>query len=137
MELSKGSGSRFDVSECHPTFNVPIQKISEAMMNFLRVFLLLATLSLMSFITNVHAETAMVNQHLVKLLGKWDSTQGAIIFNANRTCFYKGRKHICAIAEGTIQISKRKNTILLPYHFRSGKLLITDHGSETTYTRVP
>jgi hypothetical protein len=106
-------------------------------MKFLRVVLLLATISLMGFVTYSQAETAMVNQHLVKLLGKWDSPQGAIIFNENRTCVYKGRKYICAIADGAIQIKKRKAVVVFPYRFQSGQLLISDHNVVTTYTRVP
>jgi DNA-binding transcriptional regulator WhiA len=136
MALSRDSGSGFDVPQYHPQLGV-YEKVSEAMMNFLRAVLLLATLGLMGIITNVHAETAMVNKHLVKLLGKWDSPQGAVIFNANRTCVYKGKKYICAIADGAIQIKKRKAVVVFPYRFQNGQLLISDHNIMTAYTRVP
>ncbi len=106
-------------------------------MKFLSVVLLLATISLMGFATDSQAETAMVNQHLVKLLGKWDSSQGEIIFNENRTCVYKGRKYICAIADGAIQIKKRKAVVVFPYRFQNGQLLITDHNVVTAYTKAP
>ncbi|NOU01579.1 MAG: hypothetical protein HOO95_08425 [Gallionella sp.] len=107
------------------------------MMNFLRVVLLLATLGLMNMVTHAHAETAMVNKHLVKLLGTWQSDKGAVTFNANRTCVYLGKKYICAIADGAIQIKKRKAVIVLPYRFQNGQLLISDHNVMSTYTRVP
>lgn len=106
-------------------------------MKLLRLVLLLSTIGLMGLVTNSQAETAMVNQHLVKLLGKWDSHQGAIIFNENRTCVYKGRKYICAIADGAIQIKKRKAVVVFPYRLQSGQLLITDHNIVTAYTRMP
>ncbi len=106
-------------------------------MNFLRVVLLLVTLGLMSLVTSAHAETAMVNKHLLKLLGKWDSPQGMIVFNANRTCVYKGKKYICAIADGAIQIKKRKAVVVFPYRFQRGQLLISDHNIVTAYTRAP
>lgn len=106
-------------------------------MNFLRVVLLLATLGLLGVSANSHAETPMVNKHLLKLLGRWDSPQGAVIFNANRTCIYKGKKYICAIADGAIQVKKRKAVVVLPYRFQNGHLLISDHNTTTTYTRVP
>lgn len=106
-------------------------------MKFLRVILVLATIGLMGLVTNSQAETAMVNKHLVKLLGKWDSPQGAIIFNENRTCVYKGRKYICAIADGAIQIKKRKAVVVFPYRFQNGQLLISDHNVVTTYTKAP
>ena len=112
-------------------------KISEAMMNFIRAILLLVTLALTGLISNAHAETPMVNKHLVKLLGKWDSPQGAVIFKANRTCIYKGRKYICAIADGAIQIKKRKAVVVFPYRFQNGQLFISDHNVVTIYTRVP
>lgn len=105
-------------------------------MNFLRVVLLLATFGLMSMVTHVHAETAMVNKHLVKLLGTWQSEEDAVTFYANRTCVYKGKKYICAIADGAIQIKKRKAVVVFPYRFQSGQLLISDHNIVTAYTRV-
>lgn len=106
-------------------------------MKFLRVVLLLVTFTLMGFVTNTHAETPMVNKHLVKLLGRWDSPQGAVIFNANRTCVYKDRKYICAIADGAIQIKKRKAVVVFPYRFQNGQLLISDHNVVTAYTKAP
>lgn len=106
-------------------------------MNFLRVILLLASLELMGLGINAHAETAMVNKHLVKLLGTWQSEKGTVAFNENRTCAYLGKKYICAIADGAIQIKKRKAVIVLPYRFQNGQLLISDHNVMTAYTRVP
>lgn len=105
-------------------------------MKFLRVVLLFATIGLTGFVTNSQAETAMVNQHLVKLLGKWESPRGVIVFNENRTCVYKGKKYICAIADGAIQIKKRKAVVVFPYRFQNGQLLISDHNVITTYTRM-
>ncbi|NOT81749.1 MAG: hypothetical protein HOP01_03350 [Gallionella sp.] len=91
---------------------------------------------LMSFSSSANAETPMVNKHLVRLLGKWESPQGAVIFNANRTCVYKGKKYICAIADGAIQIKKRKVVIVFPYRFQNGQLIISDRNISTAYTRV-
>ena len=105
-------------------------------MSVLRVILLLCAIVLMGFASSANAETPMVNKHLVKLLGKWDSPQGAVIFNTNRTCVYKGKKYICAIADGAIQIKKRKAVIVFPYRIQNGQLIISDHNIATAYTRV-
>lgn len=106
-------------------------------MYFIRVIFLLASFFLLGFVTNAHAETPMFNKHLVKLLGTWKSSHEIVVFKANRTCVYKGRKYICAIAEGAIQIKKKKAVVVLPYRFQNGQLLITDHGNVATYTRMP
>jgi hypothetical protein len=89
------------------------------------------------FAGSVNAETPLMNKHLIKLLGRWESSQGAVIFNANRTCVYKGKKYICAIADGMIQIKKRKAVVVFPYRFQNGQLIINDHNIATTYTKVP
>ena len=109
-------------------------------MNCLRVILMLAALGMTGLAVTSHAEAPpgmMLNKHLEKLLGTWSSAEGSVTFNANSTIVYQGKKYFCAIAQGTIQISKRKTTSILPYRFQDGKLLITDGGSVTTYTRVP
>jgi hypothetical protein len=82
---------------------------------------------LLGFSMNSHADTQMLNRHLVKLLGTWKCPQNEVSFFANRTILYQGRRYIGAIAQGTIQLSKRKATVLLPYQFQNGKLQITDH----------
>jgi hypothetical protein len=109
------------------------------MMKILHVILLLVALGCAGFSVNSVAETGqpVLNKHLGKLLGTWTSAGGDVTFNANSTIMYKGQKHFCAIAQGTIQISKKKVTTILPYHFLGGKLFITDAGSVTIYTRVP
>lgn len=110
-------------------------------MNLLRVMLMLAALGLAGFAVNSSAETeqpvTVLNKHLVKLLGTWTGAEGEVTFNANGTIVYKGQKNYCAIAQGTIQISKKKTSTILPYRFLEGKLLISDGGSVSTYTRVP
>ena len=109
-------------------------------MSSLRVMLLLAALGMSGFAVNSDAEAqpvTVLNKHLGKLLGTWTSTEGEVTFNTDSTIVYKGKKHFCAIAQGTIQISKHKVTTVLPYRFLEGKLLITDGGSVTTYSRVP
>lgn len=78
----------------------------------------------------------VLNRHLAKLLGTWMSADGEVTFNANGTLIYRGQKNYCAIAQGTIQISKRHTSVILPYRFVDGNLLITDGGSVTTYKRV-
>jgi hypothetical protein len=93
-----------------------------------------------NFAAPSYAETpagTSLNKHFEKLLGTWRSSDGDVTFNANNTIVYKGKKHFCAIAQGTIQISLKKTSSILPYRFLDGKLLITDGGSVTTYTRVP
>lgn len=81
-------------------------------------------------------QVTVLNRHLAKLLGSWSSAEGEVTFNANGTLVYKGHKDFCAIAQGTIQISKRHTSVILPYRFVDDKLLITDGGTVTTYTRV-
>ncbi len=112
----------------------------EVMMSSLRVMLLLAALGMSGFAVSSDAETqpaTVLNKHLEKLLGTWTSNEGEVTFNTNSTIVYKGKKYYCAIAQGTIQISKHKVTTILPYRFLEGKLLITDGGTVTTYTRAP
>ena len=108
-------------------------------MSLLRVMLMLAALGVSGFVANSDAETqpvTVLNKHLGKLLGTWTSPEGEVTFNADSTIVYKGQKHFCAIAQGTIQISRHNVTSMLPYRFLEGKLLITDGGSVTTYTRA-
>lgn len=104
-------------------------------MNVLRMALLLVTLACVG-ITDGYAETPLFNKHLVKLLGTWKSDHEVVIFKADRTIVYKGKRYIGAVAQGTIQIKKRKSVVMLPYRFQSGKLIITDHDKVTAYTRV-
>ena len=110
-------------------------------MKFLPVILMLAALALSVVAPNSYAAAeppvTILNKHLEKLLGTWTSTDGEVTFNANNTIVYKGNKYFFAIAQGTIQISKKKVTSILPYRFIEGKLLITDSGVVTPYTRVP
>ena len=109
-------------------------------MVYIRLLMLLAVFGLAGFAVNGSAETQQVtvlNKHLQKLLGTWSSPEGNVTFNANNTIIYRGQKNFCAIAQGTIQISRKTSTSILPYRFLEGKLLITDGGSVTTYTRVP
>lgn len=109
-------------------------------MSVFRVILLLAALGVSGFAVNSGAETqpvTVLNKHLEKLLGTWTSAEGEVTFNANSTIVYKGQKHFCAIAQGTIQISRHRVTRMLPYRFLKGELLITDGGSVTAYRRVP
>ncbi len=105
-------------------------------MNLFRAILLCSALGLAGFTTHANAETALLNKHLVKLLGRWESPQGTVIFYANRTCVYKSKKYICAIADGAIQIKKRKAVVVFPYRFQNGQLLISDHNVSTAYTRA-
>lgn len=81
-------------------------------------------------------QATVLNRHLAKLLGTWRSAEGEVTFNANGTLVYKGKKDFCAIAQGTIQISKRHTSVILPYRFVNDNLLITDGGTVTTYQRV-
>lgn len=109
-------------------------------MKFLRLMMVLVACSGVGFAPNSGADTqqaTVLNQHLKKLLGRWHSTEGDVIFNTNNTLVYKGQKNFCAVAQGTIQISKKHTTSILPYRFIDGQLLITDGGSVTTYTHVP
>ncbi|MGB8516279.1 MAG: hypothetical protein WCD45_00180 [Gallionella sp.] len=109
-------------------------------MKLLRLMMLCAVLGGAGFAAPGYAESppdVMYNKHLAKLLGTWTSADGEVTFNENRTIIYRGKKYFCAVAQGTIQISKRKLIIILPYRFLEGKLLITDGDIVTTYTRVP
>lgn len=108
------------------------------MMKTLRVMLVLSLLATTAWMTTSHAADTpvLLNKHLVKLIGTWTSAEGEVSFNANNTLIYKGQKNFFAVAQGTIQISKKKTTQLLPYRFIDGQLIITDAGHATTYTRV-
>ena len=110
-------------------------------MKLLRVLLMLFAIASSCVAVDVTAGTepqvTVLNRHLAKLLGTWTSPEGDVTFNANSTLVYKGQKNYCAIAQGTIQISKRRTSIILPYRFVNGNLLITDGGTVTTYKRVP
>lgn len=109
-------------------------------MRHLRLIVLFAMLGMLGSAAPSYADMTpggMYNKHLAKLMGTWTSAEGEVTFNENRTIVYKGKKYFCAVAQGTIQISKRKLTIMLPYRFLDGKLLITDGDIVTTYTRVP
>jgi|GEM_PF-2250891 len=81
-------------------------------------------------------QVTVLNRHLAKLLGTWTSAEGEVTFNTNGSLIYKGKKDYCAIAQGTIQISNRHTTVILPYRFVNDNLLITDSGTVTTYKRV-
>ncbi len=109
-------------------------------MKILRVMLMVFALFSASYALESYARTeaspVILNKHLAKLLGTWTSAEGDVTFKSNGTLVYKGRKNYCAIAQGTIQISKNKVTQILPYRYLDGKLVITDKGVETTYTRV-
>lgn len=108
-------------------------------MKTLKIILMLLVFAGGAYSAHSTAETEAVvmNKHLGKLLGTWTSAEGDVTFKANNTIIYKGKRHLCAIAQGTIQISKKKVSKILPYRFLDGKLLITDGGSVTTYTKVP
>jgi hypothetical protein len=104
-------------------------------MKNLGVMLMLAMTSWAT--TSVAADApVLLNKHLAKLIGTWTSSEGEVTFNTNNTLVYKGHKSFFAIAQGTIQISKKKTTQLLPYRFTDGQLIITDAGHATTYARV-
>ncbi|MGB7651429.1 MAG: hypothetical protein WBL62_09590 [Gallionella sp.] len=106
-------------------------------MKTLRVMLLMVMLLMTWATTSVAADApVLLNKHLAKLIGKWTSPEGEVIFNADNTLVYKGQKSFFAIAQGTIQISKKKTTQLLPYRFIDGNLIITDAGHATNYIRV-
>lgn len=108
-------------------------------MKFLRLILLFIALLMVSLALPSYAETpagTSLNKHFEKLQGTWRSSDDEVIFNANNTMVYKGKKHFCAIAQGTIQISMKKTSMILPYRFLDGKLLITDGGVVTSYTHV-
>ncbi len=109
-------------------------------MKTLRVMMMVFAVLSASYALETYARTetptVILNKHLAKLLGTWTSAGGDVTFNSNGTIVYKGRKSYCAIAQGTIQISKKKVTQILPYRYLDGKLLITDSGEETTYTHV-
>lgn len=106
-------------------------------MRLLRVMLIMPMLVMLWITSSMAADTpVLLNKHLVKLIGTWRSSEGEVTFNANNTLLYKGQKNFYAIAQGTIQISKKKTTQLLPYRFIDGQLIITDAGQATTYTRV-
>lgn len=108
-------------------------------MKMLKIILMLLVFAGGAYTANIAAatEAVVMNKHLGKLLGTWTNAEGDVTFNANNTLVYKGEKHLCAIAQGTIQISKKKVSKILPYRFLDGKLLITDGGNVTTYTKVP
>lgn len=99
--------------------------------------ILLAPIALIDKAIAAEQTPMVLNRHLAKLLGTWSSENGDVTFNANGTLIYKGKKDYCAIAQGTIQISKRHTSVILPYRFVNDNLLITDSGSVTTYKRVP
>lgn len=108
-------------------------------MKSLRVMLamLFMSLGLTWAMTSAAADApVLLNKHLAKLIGTWTSSEGSVTFNADNTLVYKGQKSFFAIAQGTIQISKKKTTQLLPYRFIDGNLIITDAGHATNYIRV-
>jgi len=106
-------------------------------MKTLRVMLLMVMLLITCATTSAATDAPVfLNKHLAKLIGKWTSPEGEVIFNADNTLVYKGQKSFFAIAQGTIQISKKKTTQLLPYRFIDGNLIITDAGHATNYIRV-
>lgn len=115
---------------------VNIKNLGGGAMKLLRV-MLLTMLAITWTGASVAADApVLLNKHMVKLIGTWISPEGEVTFNANNTLVYKGQKNFYAIAQGTIQISKKKTTQLLPYRFIDGQLIITDAGHATTYTRV-
>lgn len=99
--------------------------------------LLLAPFSVTELASASEQAPMVLNRHLAKLLGTWTSDDGDVTFNANGTLIYKGKKDYCAIAQGTIQISKRHSSVILPYRFVNDNLLITDSGTVATYKRLP
>jgi RNase P/RNase MRP subunit p29 len=106
-------------------------------MNLFKIlYILCLTVALGLMSANSVASASVLNKHQEKLLGSWVSAEGKVVFNANNMLVYKGKKSYYAIAQGTIQISKKKTTQLLPYRFIDGKLIITDEGQATTYTRA-
>ena len=65
-------------------------------MSLLRVILLYSSLFFIGIATKVNAETPMVNKHLVKLLGRWDSPQGAVYFQCqSHLCLQRQEIYLC------------------------------------------
>jgi len=105
-------------------------------MSLLRLLLVTVLLMCLPFsgyaAEHIHAS---VNKHAELLQGIWYSAEGEITFNANGTMSYKGRRYYCAIASGTIQLSKKHHTSLIPYRISDDKLILTTGGEETVYSR--
>lgn len=107
-------------------------------MSVARWLLLFATLLFMGMSASAYAaqrpHTAL-NKHAELLRGTWYSAEGEITFNANNTLIYKGKRYYCAIASGTIQLSKKRSTSMIPYRISDDKLILTVNGKETVYSR--
>lgn len=76
-----------------------------------------------------------VNKHAQLLEGTWAGAEGEITFAAHNIVIYKGKRYLGAIASGTIQLSKRRGSRIIPYRISDDKLILTVDGNQTVYSR--
>jgi hypothetical protein len=79
----------------------------------------------------------MVTKEELALRGSWYSTEGSLTFRNNGTIKYKGRTYYYAVSNGgLIQLTGRRSSNALPYRLVGGKLILTEQGKSTIYTRT-
>jgi len=76
-----------------------------------------------------------VNKHAQLLQGTWAGAEGEITFAAHNIVIYKGKRYLGAIASGTIQLSKKRSTRMIPYRITDDKLILTVDGKQAVYSR--
>lgn len=122
-----------------PCIIYPHYRIREVVMSVLRrCLLLLLLLSMPTWSAGSYAAEGghmPVNKHAQLLQGTWAGAAGEITFAAHNIVIYKGKRYLGAVASGTIQLSKKRGSRIIPYRISDDKLILTVDGNQEVYSR--